>query len=463
MDREKALSNLHRKYPTFSFIVSQPQSHGELKPTSRIVVVCSIHGESSPLPLEAILYRRRVGCTCLVESHIPSDPLKFKKKRSLEDIQERVSVLYSKEEYKVMERVTINRRSALRCVCPVHGEFTVDMNRMLANKQSCPGCGELVRRKNLSLTHEQFIDRLPLHIKESYDLTHTKYVGALKDVTVRCRVHGDFNINAFSLSKGAGCKRCSVGARAAKCRSRGEKTFKRNLEKLKNSSDISLCSGTYLDTHSPATLTCSTHGEFRYIPALIGTALRREVSPCPFCNGSALCDTGIQKELEDKIFPAGSLILDGYSVAVQPMRIRCVRCEGTSYKSLADMRRSPFLVCLKCVDIEELKASGLPLDGDGVPHWFYVIELTMTFGPPLYKVGITARNPETRVKEFGINRKKVVGWKTLYTERHESKISAYLREQSVLSIYEYERNFNLDILRNGGNTEIIFTNPLSGL
>lgn len=464
MDRDKILSKLHRKYPTLRFDFSQSQTKEEINLTSRIIATCPIHGESSPLPLEAVLYRGRVGCSCLTRSILAPDPLKFKKKRSLGDIQERVTALYPQERYTVTGRAIVNGQSVLTCTCAVHGIFTVNMNRMLACKQSCPGCGSAAKVRGISLTQEQFMNRLPSHIKRDYDLTHTRYTGMTNSVIVVCGEHGEFKITAASLSNGAGCKRCGVERRVAKDKNRGEESFRCKLEMLQARATVTLRPGTYLGTHSPATLICAEHGEFRFIPALMGNTLKRGLSPCPFCNGNALCDLGIQRDLANKIFPPESLVLEGYTVAKQPMRLKCLRCGGVSYKHLADIRRAPFLICLKCADFDELKACGIPVnETDDVPHWLYVIELTLTSGPPLYKVGITTRSPEARVTEFGINRKKIVGWKTIYTEPHESKISAYLREQRILSIYEYERNFNLDLLLNGGNTEIIFSNPLKDM
>jgi hypothetical protein len=118
--------------------------------------------------------------------------------------------------------------------CPVHGYFEQEAGYHLLNGHGCRKCGQIATNSKLrkTLDVEDFIFKSKEIFGSQYDYSNVKadcYVGGRPIVSLICKQHGPFTVNAHDHLgiHGARCKRCS------KRESYGEFLVRRALENLK--------------------------------------------------------------------------------------------------------------------------------------------------------------------------------------------------------------------------------------
>jgi len=98
-------------------------------------------------------------------------------------------------------------KDKIKIICKVHGEFKQEVGSHLSGK-GCIECGFVKTGKNLTKSHEEFLqDALRVH-KNRYDYSKTKYVKDLEKVKIICLLHGEFEQSAGTHIQGSGCPRC---------------------------------------------------------------------------------------------------------------------------------------------------------------------------------------------------------------------------------------------------------------
>lgn len=158
---------------------------------------------------------------------------------------------YSKVEYKGSQKdVTI--------ICPIHGEFKQrPANHIRGN--TCPECAKEEKRKKLSLSTIDFINKSKEVHGDKYDYTLTEYKNSKTKVEIFCKEHGKFLILPESHISGSGCPKCA---------GRGL-TNEEIIENFKsihgNFYDYSKVN--FSKMHSKITIICPEHGEFEMTPA----------------------------------------------------------------------------------------------------------------------------------------------------------------------------------------------------
>lgn len=101
---------------------------------------------------------------------------------------------------------TVNNK--IEITCPVHGNFWQNAHNHLQGSK-CKQCAMALRSKNRTKSTEQFIKEASIAHNNYYDYSKTHYVKSSENVTVTCPVHGDFQQQANSHVRGAGCSTCS--------------------------------------------------------------------------------------------------------------------------------------------------------------------------------------------------------------------------------------------------------------
>jgi len=86
---------------------------------------------------------------------------------------------YSKVEY-------INKRTKVRIVCPIHGEFLQTPDDHVNKPAGCPKCGRHV------YTQESFIEKCNKIHHHKYDYSKTIYRSIRDKIIITCPEHGDF-------------------------------------------------------------------------------------------------------------------------------------------------------------------------------------------------------------------------------------------------------------------------------
>jgi hypothetical protein len=103
---------------------------------------------------------------------------------------------YSLSEYSASE-------SKVRIVCREHGPF-LQKPRSHCRGDGCPKCGGVYRP-----TQEEFIDRVKSVHGERYGYEETVYINNKSRITAECSDHGKFEMIASDFIRGYGCQYCS--------------------------------------------------------------------------------------------------------------------------------------------------------------------------------------------------------------------------------------------------------------
>lgn len=178
-------------------------------------------------------------------------------------------------------------------ICPKHGPFYTHYYRVAPGPRSrkvpCPKCNAIFReeekRRNLEarkirskemskrdrikfsedgsrhpLTEEEYLNRLKLVWGDEYDLSKVKYTKQKDDITVGCKHHGDFTINARTFMRGSGCPKCGRESCNFKTKKPVEEAEKELAKRF--GSKLTLLRTTYDGATKPADFRCYKHGVF---------------------------------------------------------------------------------------------------------------------------------------------------------------------------------------------------------
>lgn len=120
---------------------------------------------------------------------------------------------YSKTSYTISrEKVSIT--------CKKHGDFKQFPYDHI-NGRGCAACGTDAtkgKRAKPNKTQNQFVGEANKVHNGLYDYTRSKYTGAWYDVTIVCRIHGEFTQQARSHLSGHGCDKCARKVRSESLR-----------------------------------------------------------------------------------------------------------------------------------------------------------------------------------------------------------------------------------------------------
>jgi very-short-patch-repair endonuclease len=110
------------------------------------------------------------------------------------------------------------------------------------------------------LTTADWVARAKLKHGDRFDYDSTEYAGASSPVTVRCRIHGPFTVEArVHLQKRGGCKACSACS-FSKAKSTPEREFTRRASIAHHGK---YTYSDYVKMSGLVTITCPDHGAFR--------------------------------------------------------------------------------------------------------------------------------------------------------------------------------------------------------
>ena len=231
---------------------------GYINNTTKVTIICSIHGEFELEPTVHINTGR--GCPKCSGRYMDTEYFKEKAKSIHGDKYDYSKVTYRKN----YEKVTI--------ICPVHGEFQQIANCHL-NGNGCPKCNYTNIGDSKRMTQEEYIQRVIEIHGNKFDYSKANYVSMHEKITIVCSTHGEFKQEASAHLFGKqGCPKC--GGRYL--------DLKYFIEKATaihdNRYDYSKVN--YVSSQSKVTIICPVHGEFQQKPSghLNGNG-------CPKCLG----------------------------------------------------------------------------------------------------------------------------------------------------------------------------------
>lgn len=106
-------------------------------------------------------------------------------------------------------------------VCPQHGEVLRTYKDLRRTTTACPKCASNVRGSKETFVAEviELIKNQGLEPPEKYDFSKVEYKNALENVTITCKIHGNFDIRPYSVKSKLAtsrllCTFCSIKRRA---------------------------------------------------------------------------------------------------------------------------------------------------------------------------------------------------------------------------------------------------------
>ena len=238
---------------------------------TKIKYVCSKHG-SKFAKIDALLQGK--GCRdCAVEARAANRTLTTAEwiKRARKVHGERYS--YDKSKY-------VTGKTKLIVTCKEHGDFEINPSNHVSLKRGCKVCsgGSFLNADNSKkrLTQKQFLFKANEVAPENLDFTKSVYKDTRTNVTVTCKIHGDFLIRPGNLFQGGNCRHCSADLAGKKHRVSKKQLVQRLKDKFGDLYEIDADSLT--QATSKARLKCASHGWFE---GVIGNLINS--SGCPRC------------------------------------------------------------------------------------------------------------------------------------------------------------------------------------
>ena len=198
---------------TEEFITKAKNIHGDtldysiteyIDKSKKLTIICPIHGKFTQSPES---HYKGTGCPiCAREA-------KYEKRRQLATqkfLTEASKIHNNKYDYsKVIYR---EAKEVVIIVCPEHGEFK---QRPFAHAkgQGCPKCGDEQRdlkRESKKVGIKEFTKRAIAVHGTAYDYGSAVYTSAKSNLSIICKIHGEFHQRPNNHLRGMGCPKCST-------------------------------------------------------------------------------------------------------------------------------------------------------------------------------------------------------------------------------------------------------------
>lgn len=322
-----------------SFIKNSKDIHGDLYNyekviykgcDKKVIIKCNDHGDFEQTPT---LHLKGSGCP-----KCANILRNINNKKSTDIfIQQAKLVHNNKYDYSKVNYNTSKIKVII--ICSIHGEFEQLPNVHL-HGSGCQQCNSDKLSKIFLLTTEQFIEKAISKHGDKYDYTKVKYIKSNKELTIICKIHGDFKQIANSHLQGHGCPYC------------GNVIKKTNeefiLEAKQIHGDLYDYSKTiYISSFNKVKIICKIHGEFEQIARshIIGRG-------CILC-GYVCSGLKSRKTIEQFIMEANNVHENKYDYSrviyinsVTNIKILCLKhgeFETTPYNHINGRG------CLKCI------------------------------------------------------------------------------------------------------------------
>lgn len=256
--RQRALAEEFAKV----FETRSREAHGNFYDYSKVVyetarkkvcIVCPIHGEFWQEPYNHI---EGHGCAkCRADDNSVRNT----------NTKERFAATANERHDNRYEYNKVVYRSASENViitCPKHGDFPMAPNVHL-NGVGCPKCKkeEGAIRVKLVGFNKLLEENKSLH-GEMYLYDKTNYSAYNVEVTITCKLHGDFLITPEKHSKGYGCPACGKGVQMHK----GDLEYFINKARTVHGDKYDYSKSVYINNATKLIIICPIHGEFLQSP-----------------------------------------------------------------------------------------------------------------------------------------------------------------------------------------------------
>lgn len=243
------------------------------KQDCELTITCKVHGDLTLTPLAH--FWSTYGCA-KCDYEIP-------RAKRFNIALERARQIHG-DKYDYSRINYVNSSEKVEIVCPIHGSFWQSMFSHSKDGNECPKCSKDKER----VTLDEFIARSrKLHCdKDSYDKTN--YSVLQDEVTITCKVHGDYTQRANSHLAGYRCRKCHIDEYLL-----SKEQFVRNAKEVHGDAyDYSKV--VYKGNKVPVEIDCKKHGAF-WIKPNAHVASRGRCPRCAQSNGEEFVETFLLK------------------------------------------------------------------------------------------------------------------------------------------------------------------------
>lgn len=161
--------------------------------------------------------------------------------------------------YTYLKSLYVSAKVPLTITCKLHGDFKQTPDKHLLGR-GCKGC-----KGGVGSNTGDFIKKaIKVHGKK-YTYKNSVYTNSKSNITITCRIHGDFRQTPNKHLQNSGCPSCGSVARGKKRRLTSDQFI--SAANLKHKGWYTYNKVTYISTNFKVTITCPTHGDFDQMPS----------------------------------------------------------------------------------------------------------------------------------------------------------------------------------------------------
>lgn len=255
-------SSLLQRNNINEFVKKGREKHGEkydytkvdyINTKTKVIIICKDHGEFLQTPTD----HYNGGCKRC------GDIIKGENRRYTKEEIIKMSIDvhgdtydYSKIEYE--DGIIHN----IECI--EHGLFSQLKHIHVNLKGGCKKCGDTLRGENRKYTKEE-ITQLAIDVHgDTYNYSKLEYNGIHNNVTILCKVHGEFLQTPSNHIRGSGCLKCGTERTSERLKFTKEFVIEKAREVHGYKYDYS--NSEYINIDMKIIIVCKTHGEFKQSP-----------------------------------------------------------------------------------------------------------------------------------------------------------------------------------------------------
>jgi hypothetical protein len=175
-----------------------------------------------------------------------------RKTKSLQDFIDEAKIVHG-ELYDYSKTNYVHALTKIIITCKTHGDFEQTPNKHLRGS-GCQKCSHYTKRK---ITEDFIIEANQVH-NNLYDYSKTTYINSNTNVSIACKLHGNFEQLPSNHLKGQRCPKCSG-------RNKTTEDFIIEANQVHNNLyDYSNVS--YINAKNKIIITCKIHGDFEQSP-----------------------------------------------------------------------------------------------------------------------------------------------------------------------------------------------------
>ena len=258
------------------FIEKSKKIHGNIydyskveykKSNINVTIICKIHGDFKLTPNSHL--SKKSGCQKCSRNKKSETQIKNNNNNFINNA---IKIHGDKYDYSKIEY--INSNTHINILCKIHGEFP-QLPDVHISGCGCQKCGN-----NFRYDTATFIEKAQQIHGDNYDYSKVEYKKSNINVTIICKIHGDFKLTPNShLSEKRGCQKCSRNKISETQIKNNKNNFINNAIKIHGDKyDYSKIE--YINSNTHINILCKIHNhEFPQIPNS-----HLQGSGCPKCS-----------------------------------------------------------------------------------------------------------------------------------------------------------------------------------